>query len=243
MLFLSSRAERSHRGHSRRAPATLRRRMARMRKAGRWWSREDARSAAERVLFDGDGTFFHVCPAELFRCRAPLEIELGAGRGDFIIERAAAMPERNFLAVELAASVARLMAVRVGRRGLDNLRVLRMDARTLVNLMLPDGSVAVCHIYFPDPWPKERHAKHRLFTPRFAAGLRRVLAPGGELYVVTDVEEYAQQIFTIVEAAGFSRGSETAAQAAATGFGRKFVLQGRSIFGAAFKRVNMSERP
>src|SRR5208337_5537567 len=138
--------------------------MARLRKATRIWRNPAAQTLAHRVTIADQGAVFAVDPAKLFQRGAPLEVECGAGKGDFIIERAASMPERNFLAVELANSVARILAVRVGRSELPNLRVLRADARTLVNLLLPNHSVAAYHIYFPDPWPKERHVKHRLFT-------------------------------------------------------------------------------
>jgi tRNA (guanine-N7-)-methyltransferase len=161
-------------------------------------------------------------------------LELGAGRGDFIIERAAAMPERNFLAVELAASVAQLMALRAAQCKLINLRVLRMDARPLIHLMLEPRSVVACHVYFPDPWPKERHSKHRLFAPELARGLRRVLAEGAMLYIATDVEDYARKIFMAVEAASFIRVNEPVPGATRSGFARKFVEEGRQIHAAAF---------
>ncbi|MGH7987116.1 MAG: tRNA (guanine(46)-N(7))-methyltransferase TrmB, partial [Candidatus Binataceae bacterium] len=206
--------------------------MARMRKAGRRWRADDARAAAERVMFEGDGAVFTVVPRELFAHHAPLELELGAGRGDFIIERAAATPAHNFLAVELAASVARLLALRAGARGLTNLRVLQADARALINLILPEACLSACHIYFPDPWPKARQAKRRLFTPRFVAGLTRVLAMHAPLYVATDVGAYAAEIFTMLEAGGFEREAGTVPGADQTGFARKFMLEGRPIFAA-----------
>jgi tRNA G46 methylase TrmB len=90
--------------------------MSRLRKGSRVW-RGEAVTAASRVLVDGEGPYFTIDPGTLFERAAPLEIEIGAGRGDFILERAQAAPERNFLAVELAAAVAQLMAVRAGRRG------------------------------------------------------------------------------------------------------------------------------
>jgi tRNA (guanine-N7-)-methyltransferase len=207
--------------------------MARMRKVARLW-REDARAAAAPIMAAGRTDYFTIEPHELFGRDAPLELEIGAGRGDFIVERAAATPERNFIAVELAATVAHLMAVRAGRRGLTNLRVIRMDARPLVHLMLATGSVSACHIYFPDPWPKDRQAKHRLFTPDFARGLVRVLAPDTPLYVATDVEDYARVIFPTLEAAGFSRTAAAVPGASETGFARKFIEEGRPIYAAAF---------
>src|SRR5271170_2375717 len=164
--------------------------MARMRKAGRMWQNAEARAAAYTVMIGdgvGDGGAWRIDPPVLFGRRAPLEVELGAGRGDFLIERAAANPDRDFIAVELATTVARLMAVRAGRRELANLRVACGDVRTIVNLLIPDGAVSAYHIYFPDPWPKARHHKHRMFSPALVAGIIRTLEDGGRVHVASDV--------------------------------------------------------
>jgi tRNA (guanine-N7-)-methyltransferase len=218
--------------------------MARMRKAGRLWRDADARAAAARVLVPCGGDYFMFEPREWFGREAELELEIGAGRGDFIIDRAVAKPETDFLAVELATQVAQLMAARAGRRGLSNLRILRMDARSLVNLMLPPRRLSACHIYFPDPWPKERHVKHRLFTPYFARSLTRVLAPDAPLHVATDVSYYADAIFSMLEGAGFVRIAAAAPGASATGFARKFIEAGREVYAASFvppARTEMTE--
>ena len=206
-----------------------------MRNAARLWRNDEALAAAARVIVPCAGPYFTVDPQALFGRDAPLELEIGAGRGDFIVDRAAAMPDRDFLAIELAASVAQLMAVRAGRRSLTNLRVLRMDARPLVNLMLAPQSLSACHIYFPDPWPKERHVKHRLFTPALVHGLTRVLRPAAPLYIATDVREYAAAIFPMVEAAGFVRRDSAVPGAIATGFARKFIAAGRPVYAGAFQ--------
>ncbi len=208
--------------------------MSRMRKAGRLWRDEEARDAAATVLAPCRADCFVFEPRTWFGREAGLELELGAGRGDFIIARAAANPDCDFLAVELDTQVAQLMAVRAGRRGLANLRILRMDARSLVNLMLPARRLDACHIYFPDPWPKGRHVKHRLFTPYFAQSLTRVLAPDAPLHVATDVGDYAAAIFTMLEAAGFVRTALTTPGATATGFARKFIEEGREVYAATF---------
>jgi tRNA (guanine-N7-)-methyltransferase len=208
--------------------------MARLRKAGRVWRSDVAREAAARVLVPSDRPYFAIEPQSLFARAAPLEVELGAGRGDFIIDRAAHFPRHNFLAVELANSVAQLMAVRAGYCRLSNLRVVRMDARPLVNLMLPDRSVGAYHIYFPDPWPKERHLKHRLFTPFFAASLRRTLEPGAPIYIATDVSDYASAIFAMVGEAGMRREDVPVPGACVTGFARKFIGAGRAVYAAAY---------
>lgn len=208
--------------------------MARLRKAARLWRDPQARALAARVLVAEDGPMFEIEPERLFARRAPLEVELGAGRGDFIIEHAAAHPERDFLAVELAVSVARVLAIRAARRGLGNLRVARMDARTLINLMLPGRSLSACHVYFPDPWPALSQQKHRLFTPGFAPRLARVLAADAVVYVATDVEPYAREIFAMLERCGFRRAAMAVPGAELSGFGRKYLAEGRPVFSAAF---------
>jgi len=207
--------------------------MSRLRKGSRVWRGEET-AAAARVLVACEGPVFALEPRTLFEREAPLEIEIGAGRGDFILGRAAAAPERNFLAVELAGTIAQLIAVRAGRSGLNNLKIVRMDARTLVNLMLPKATVAAYHIYFPDPWPKERHVKHRLFTPWFAASLRRTLRPQAPLFVATDVAEYAEAIFAMLGECGFARTELAAPGAETTGFARRFRAAGKRVYAGAF---------
>ncbi len=208
--------------------------MPRLRKAARLWRDPEARADAARVIVPGDGPLFTVDPAAIFTRAAPLEIEIGAGRGDFAIDYAAAHPDRNLLAIELAASVARVMAVRAARRGAANLRVLIMDARPLVRLMLPERSVARFHIYFPDPWPRESQQKHRLFSAGFAAGLYRTAAENGAVSVATDFEPYASEIFATLEGAGFRRVEAPVPGARLTGFARKFIAAGRQIFAGEF---------
>jgi tRNA (guanine-N7-)-methyltransferase len=166
--------------------------------------------------------------------RSRFQLEIGAGRGDFLIDRAVTFPDRNFLAVELAASIAQLMAIRAADRALDNLRVVRMDARTLINLMLPDGALAACHIYFPDPWPKGRHSKHRLFSERFIFTLARKLAPGALLFVATDVKSYAEQIFAMAEAAGMRAKPVSVPGANGTAFARRFIGAGVAVYARAY---------
>jgi len=208
--------------------------MARLRKAARMWRDPEKRALAMRVLVAEDGPLYAIDPERLFGRRAPLEVELGAGRGDFIIEYAAGRPECDFLAVELAASVARVLALRAARRGLSNLRVARMDARTLVNLMLPAASLSACHVYFPDPWLTLSQQKHRMFSTGFARRLRRVLAPGAIVHVATDVEPYAMEMFAMLAGAGFRQIEVVAPGARASGFGMKYLAEGKAVFSASF---------
>jgi tRNA (guanine-N(7)-)-methyltransferase len=213
--------------------------MARLRKSGRILT--DPRRRADLVRAEAElasgSTFFSLEPDRLFTRAAALEVEIGAGKGDFILERARQFPERNFLAIELAGSVFQWLAIRYIRSGLTNLRAIRADARSVVNLMLPAASVSAFHIYFPDPWPKSRHSKHRLFSPPLVAGLARCLKPGGHLYVATDVDWYFGRIVALLEDRGFIMIENGALGAARTSFGRRFTLAGQKIHAARFKAV------
>jgi|SRR6516225_11590992 tRNA (guanine-N7-)-methyltransferase len=205
--------------------------MGRLRKTGKI-----GRSEVEGHLLVGCADYFAIDPNSLFKRAAPLEVEIGAGRGDFIISRAAAMPERNFLAVELSSPLVEVLTARAARAELHNLRIARTDARPLVNLFLPSECVSAYHVYFPDPWPKARHAKHRLFTPWFVANLMRTMTAGAALYVATDVPDYAGSIFSIADTQGLHRTGEPVAGDVATGFARRFIAEGRTIYALAFAK-------
>jgi tRNA (guanine-N7-)-methyltransferase len=112
-----------------------------------------------------------------------------------------------------------------------------MDARTLINLMLPAGSLSACHVYFPDPWLTLSQQKHRMFSPGFARRLRRVLAPAAIVHVATDVEPYATEMFAMLAEAGFRRVEVAAPGARASGFGLKYLAQGKAVFSASFVPV------
>src|SRR5271154_4306276 len=163
--------------------------------------------------------FFSLEPERLFARPAPLEIEIGAGKGDFILERARDFPQRNFLAIERGGAVFRWLAVRSAQSGLGNLRAIRADARPVVNLMLASASVAAYHIYFPDPWPKSRHSRHRLFSPAMVSGLARTLEPDGRLYVATDVPWYFDRIVSLLAEQGFHSAAGLVPGADKTNFG------------------------
>ncbi|MEO1007768.1 MAG: methyltransferase domain-containing protein [Planctomycetota bacterium] len=120
----------------------------------------------------------------------PLEIEVGPGKGGYLVEAAARRPEHNFLAIEKAADVYYYAADRVRRRReagmLANVRMLRADAVDFFCWRLADGCVDVVHLYYSDPWPKRKHHKNRVLGDAFLAECHRVLVPGGELRLATD---------------------------------------------------------
>ena len=128
-------------------------------------------------------------PATLFPTTAPIELEVGSGKGLFLDTASAARPDRNFLGAELAVGYARLCASRLARRAASNARMIQGDATWLVRGLLPDACLAAIHVYFPDPWWKARHRKRRVLSETFLRHAGRVLPAGGALHVWTDVEE------------------------------------------------------
>lgn len=126
----------------------------------------------------------------LFGRIAPLEIEVGSGKGLFLRTAATALPEHDFLGIEIAYRYAELTAAGLARAALSNARILAGDAQRLFAEALPDGLAAAVHVYFPDPWWKKRHRKRRVMNEVFVRQIERVLVPGGRLHFWTDVAEY-----------------------------------------------------
>ena len=136
--------------------------------------------------------------AALFGRAAPLEVEVGSGKGLFLAAAAAALPERDFLGFEIAHKYARYTAARLARRNLSNACVSNADALRFFAELLPASSLAAVHVYFPDPWWKARHKKRRVLNERFLADVVRTLRPGGRLHFWTDVEEYFQTTLELI---------------------------------------------
>ncbi len=134
----------------------------------------------------------------LFPIRRPLELEIGCGKGRFIIRSAVACPDRNFLAVEVARRFHNIALRRANSRQLANLRLLCTDAKFLIRHVLADASLRAVHILFPDPWPKTRHKKRRMLQPDLLHALLRVLEDDGCLNIATDHQEYWEAILVAV---------------------------------------------
>ena len=126
----------------------------------------------------------------LFERTRPLEVEIGCGKGTFLISRALAREDVNFLGVDVVWKWMKYGVRRSEKRGLANIRFAKTDARELVRFALPPESVSIFHVYFPDPWPKRRHRKRRLVTGEFLSRLHSRLVPGGLIELATDYEDY-----------------------------------------------------
>ncbi len=128
----------------------------------------------------------------------PLEIEVGFGRGDFILDRANRHPERLFLAYEVKTKAVRLALDRAERMKLNNLWFSDDDTRFSLPLVIPDGRAEMVHVLFPDPWWKAQHHIKRIFTPPFVDLLAAKLRPGGLLHFKSDVQEYGELVRYLV---------------------------------------------
>jgi tRNA (guanine-N7-)-methyltransferase len=184
---------------------------------------------------------------QVFGNANPVEVEIGFGKGLFLLTSAQAHPQTNYLGVEILRKYQLFAATRMARRGLHNVRLVCADARRFLRDYLTDACVAAVHVYFPDPWWKRRHEKRRLFTAEFAAQCARVLRPGGKLYLVTDVEEYFGMMQRLLaQQSILSKLPRTALGTPEhdldylTNFERKYREVGRPIYRVAYERLSGS---
>lgn len=174
-----------------------------------------------------------------FGREAPLEVDLGCGDGGFLLRYAPRHPEHNFLGVERLMGRIRKLDRKAPRLGLVNLRALRVDIPYLVRYLLPPASVAAAHIYFPDPWPKQKHRARRLIQPGFVADLARVLVPGGTVWLRTDDADYFAQMLAVWGAAAEFEATPPPPEllATLTDFEVEFRAQGRATLHAGYRKV------
>lgn len=162
---------------------------------------------------------------------APLVFEIGSGHGAAAIAYASEHPEHNILAAEVhVPGVARMLA-RVDEAGLTNLRVHRGDAVEYLQQWVPAGSLEAVHLFFPDPWPKNRHAKRRFVQQHTLTLIADRLRPGGTLLIATDHAIYAEHALEQLAAHGGYDVvlGERPSWRPSDGFEDKGVLAGRSI--------------
>lgn len=138
----------------------------------------------------------------LFSKDAEFEIEIGFGKGRFLIERVKACPRAHLLGIEVRAKWAQLVRERCERERLDNARVIAGDCMLIVPRIGPSAAVRRVFIHFPDPWWKKRHAKRRVVRDAMLDQIARLLVPQGELFLQTDVEERALEYLQLVRAHG-----------------------------------------
>ncbi|MEP0847512.1 MAG: tRNA (guanosine(46)-N7)-methyltransferase TrmB [Phycisphaerae bacterium] len=179
----------------------------------------------------------------LFGNGRAVELEIGTGKAGFLLRRAREHPEINFLGIEWANEFYRFAADRMRRWGVRNVRILRTDAGRFVREICPRASLAALHVYHPDPWPKRRHQRRRLFQPPFVDAAVECLLPGARWAVQTDHAEYFEVIRGLLLA--HPRLEEIAFDDPAfgiederveTNFAIKYLKEGRPMYRIAVRR-------
>lgn len=161
---------------------------------------------------------------------AGLEVEIGFGLGDFLVRRARAHPDKNFLGIELGWVLVRRALRKVAIAGIKNVRIVRADVRVAFERFFPEKSLQNVHALFPCPWPKKRHIKHRLFSNAFLRLINSRITDGGELLIVTDSWFYFDWILSQLSGTGFEACSEMISPKFSTKYERKWYDSGQEKF-------------
>lgn len=162
-------------------------------------------------------------------------LEIGSGKGRFLIASAMEQPDVNFIGIEKSLHYHRVIRERVSKRGFTNIRLINYDAVPVLQKMIPDASVSEIHIYFPDPWPRKREQKRRIIRAEALAEMRRVLADGGSGIYVTDHAEYFEAAAPLIEQ--FFRAERRVPgpeDPPRTNYEAKYRAEGRAIYEVRF---------
>lgn len=197
------------------------------------------------VVIDPQNLSGNVEFRDIFGRNAPLHVEVGSGKGTFLLNQAKFQPDVNFIGIEWANRYFRFAVDRIGRWNLTNVRIIRIDAVRFIAECVPDGCVDCFHVYFPDPWPKKRHHKRRFLNLANVDHLIRCLKPAGTIRIATDFEEYFEQIkgvltarADLLEQIDFLPTAGTAiGEWVGSNFERKYLKENRQIFTIAVKKI------
>lgn len=156
------------------------------------------------TLWPAMGTDYQAQPLDLsalFGRAAPVTLEIGFGMGASLVTMVAAHPEQNFLGIEVHLPGVGACLASVQKAGVSNLRVMCHDAVEVLEQMIPDDSLALVQLFFPDPWHKARHNKRRIIQAPFVELVGRKLSNGGVFHMATDWQPYAEHMLAVMSEA------------------------------------------
>jgi len=175
----------------------------------------------------------------IFGRDAPVEVDLGCGDGTFLVALAAQNPDRNFLGTERLLGRVRSVCRRIARLNLENVRVIRMESSYAVARLLPPSAISAFHVLFPDPWPKRRHHRRRLFTTEFLDAIDCSLERNGLLHLATDDTDYFRSIYKMITIKpSFSISEGEAIEFPMTAFEQKLAVNGAPIQRLLLRKVS-----
>jgi tRNA (guanine-N7-)-methyltransferase len=203
---------------------------------GRWGDRTKAGTEPEPQCVPIDWP-------TLFGNRNPVEIEVGFGKGLFLVTSGLQHSDRNYFGIEIIRKYQLYAAGRIADRNLTNVRTCCGDAKLLFQRFVVPGTVSTVHVFFPDPWWKTKHKKRLLFTPEFAELILTVLQPHGRLHFVTDVQDYFEWVSESLRANPRfvlqpppTENQPQHAMDYLTNFERKFRQEGRPIYRSLYEK-------
>ena len=180
----------------------------------------------------------------VFERRVPMILEIGFGNGDALVAEAAAHPEINFIGIEVHRPGIGNLLRKLESSELKNVRVMLADAKEVLIAQIPEASLSGAHLFFHDPWPKQRHHKRRLVQPDFAVLVMRRLVPGGYIHLATDWKDYAEHMVSVlsrtpglVEAGGLDQFMTRIASRGPTRFEQRGRKLGNQIWDLVFQRA------
>jgi len=180
----------------------------------------------------------------LFGRDATVHIEIGCGRGAFLLNQALNYPQTNFFGIEWASRFYRLAVDRMGRWNVSNVKIIRTEAAFLLEKHIADQTVDCFHVYFPDPSQKRKHQRRRFFNESNLSQMLRCLKPNGTIQAATDDADYFEQMKNLIEArpdlyiipfqpaAGAKDG-----EIIGSNFERKYLNENRHVLTIAAKKV------
>lgn len=179
---------------------------------------------------------------DAFGNKNPIKLEIGPGRGEFLIQCAQEEPDVNFVGIEIRYKRVQRINLRLVKLGLKNVKLIAGDARDLLEDRFAQNSIDTVFMHFPDPWPKVRHEKRRLLSEACFNKIHRVLLPGGKFYFTTDVPLYGEQMQDIAAKHNgyrlvYSRVGDCASPYHNTVHETKFKALGRTIFYFCFEKI------
>jgi len=184
-----------------------------------------------------DTGFHRLDLAALFGNDHEVILEIGSGKGRFLINTALERPDVNIIGIEKSLHYHRVIKERIAKRGITNIRLINHDAFLVVRDMLPDASLSEIHIYFPDPWPRKKEQKRRIIRPEVLKEFRRVLKDGGVGIYVTDHKDYFEAAAPLIEAEfRAERRVPGPDDAPRTNYEAKYRAEGRPIYEVRFWR-------